>query len=131
MLAWEHNICTISKTMGKYPQESSNTVVRAIQSKCIFLQRVTTGTGDAFAGMEKMIWETFLPLLLFGKTKPLIPIVGDLSTMMVNKSVLALLNPVMSANDKYLSSKQESAELIWDVMGEDHSPTLITVYRSE
>ena len=37
--------------------------------------------------------------------------------MTVNKSGLALLNPVMSTNDKYLSSQRESAELIRDVTG--------------
>ena len=107
----------ISETMGKYPQESYNAVVRAIQSECIFLQRVTMDTGDAVAGVEKIIPETFLPLILFGKTKSLLPIVRDLSAMTVNKSVLALLNPVMSTNDKYLSSQRESAELIRDVTG--------------
>ena len=34
---WEKNISTIRKTAGKYPQESYAAVVRAIQSKWIFL----------------------------------------------------------------------------------------------
>ena len=54
-LTWEKKISTISETVGKYPQESYTTVVRAIQSDWIFLQRVTWDTGDAFAGVEKVI----------------------------------------------------------------------------
>ena len=42
-------------------------------------QRVTRDTRDVFAGVEKMIQETFLPHLLFGKTETLSPIVGALS----------------------------------------------------
>ena len=53
----------------EYTQESYAAVLRAIQSELIFLQRVTIDMGGAFAGVEKMIWETFLPRLLFGKTK--------------------------------------------------------------
>ena len=41
--------------------------------------------GDAIAGVEKIIWETFLPRLLFRKTKTLSPVVGALSTMPVKK----------------------------------------------
>ena len=72
---WEKNINTISETAGKYPQESYATMVRAIQSEWIFLQRVTWDTEDAFLGVDKMIQETFLPRLFFGKTKTLSPIV--------------------------------------------------------
>ena len=45
---WGRNICTISETTENYPQESYATVVRAIQSKWIFIQRVTTNTEDTF-----------------------------------------------------------------------------------
>ena len=103
-LKWEKNINTIGKTVGKYPQESYAAVVRAIQSEWIFLQRVTWDTGNSFAGVEKMICKTLFPRLFFGKTKNLSPVVGDLSTMPVRKSGLGILNPVMSAQEKYLSS---------------------------
>ena len=63
-------------------------VIRAIQSEWIFLQRVTINMGDAFAGVKKINQETFLPLIFFGKTKPLSPIVGDLITVPVKKSDL-------------------------------------------
>ena len=69
-LMWEENISMISKTTGKYPQESYAAVVRKIQSEWIFIQRVTWDTGDSFAGVEKMIWETFLPHLFFKIRKP-------------------------------------------------------------
>ena len=46
-LTWEKNISMIRKTAGKYTQESYAAVVRAIQSKWIFIQRVTWDTGDA------------------------------------------------------------------------------------
>ena len=72
-------------------------MVRAIQLEWIFLQRVTKNIGDIFAGVEKMIQETFLPRLFIGKKKNLSPIVGALSTMQVKKYGLGLLNPVTSA----------------------------------
>ena len=75
------------------------------------------GNGDAFAGVEKMILEIFLPHLLFRKTKTLSPIVGALSKITVKESGLGLLNTVMSAQEKYLIYNQGSAELIWAVTG--------------
>ena len=93
-LTWEKKIRTIRKTAGKYPQESYSAVVRGIQSDWIFLQRVTWDTGDAFAGVENIIRETFLPSLFFGKMKTLSPILGTLSTMPFKKAGLGLLNPV-------------------------------------
>ena len=116
-LTWEKKISTISETAGKYPQESYATVVRVIQPEWIFLQFVTWDTGDAFTGVEKMIWETFLSRLFFGKTKTLSLIVGYLSTIPVKKSGLGLLNSVTSSQAKYLSYQQESAELFWAVTG--------------
>ena len=95
-LTWENNISTISETAGKYIQESYDAVVREIQSDWIFIQPVPWDTGDAFARVEKIIRETFLPRLFFGKKKTLSPIVGDLSTMLVKKYGLGLLNPVTS-----------------------------------
>ena len=47
---------------------------RAIQLDWIFLERVTCYTGDAFAGVDKMIRENFLPRLFFRKTTYFSPI---------------------------------------------------------
>ena len=85
--------------------------------------------------MEKIIRETFLPRIFFGKTKNLSPVLGALSTMLVRKARLLLLNPVMSAQEKYLSSTWGSAELVRDVTGggafsnADHLRTLIEERR--
>ena len=92
-------------------------MVRAIQLEWIFLQRVTWDTGDAFTGVEKMIWETFLQCIFLGKTKTLSPIVGALITIPVKKPGLGLLNPLISSQEKYLRSQWGSMELVWDVMG--------------
>ena len=64
-----------------------------------------------------MIRETFLPRLFFGKTKTFSPVLGVLSIMPVKKSVLGLLNPVTSAQKKYLISQWGSTELVWAVAG--------------
>ena len=112
-------------------------MVDAIQLEWIFLQRITWGTGDAFAGVEKIIRETFLPRLFFRKTKTLSIIVGYLSTMPFNKSGLVLLKPVTSAHWKYLSSLQGSAELVRSMTGggalfnTDHLRTLSEERRDE
>ena len=92
MEMWEQNIFTIRKTAGKYPQESYDTMVRAIQLEWIFLQHVTAYMGDVFAVVERMIQETFLPRLFFRYTKSLSPTVGALSTITVKKYGLVLLN---------------------------------------
>ena len=73
--------------------------------------------GDAFAGVENMIKETFLPRIFFGNMKTISPIVAALSTTPVKKFGLGLLNPVTSAEDKYPRSQWGSAELIRDVKG--------------
>ena len=64
-----------------------------------------------------MIHGIFLPRLFFGKTKTLSLVVGALSTMPVTKAGLELLNPVTSAQEKYLSSSQGSTELTRAVTG--------------
>ena len=92
-------------------------MVRAIQSEWIFLQHVTWDTWDAFAGVEKMIQENFLPRLFFRKTKTLSPIVGTLSTILIKVARLGLLNPVTPEKEEYLISQRESMELIRDMTG--------------
>ena len=67
MSTWENNIRVITKTEGKYPQESYTIVVRAIQSEWIFLQRVTKYMEYIFVGVEKLLWVTFFPFLFFRK----------------------------------------------------------------
>ena len=116
-LTWEKNISKTRKPAGKYPQESYAKVVCSIQPEWIFLQRVTWDTGDTFAGVERIIWEIFLPCLFFGNTKTLYPVVGALSTMPFKKFGMGLLNPVTSSQEKYLSYHQGKAELFWDVTG--------------
>ena len=118
MLTSEKKISMIRKTAGKYPQESYAAVVRAIQSEWIFLLQVTRDMGCEFVGVDKMIQDTFLPHLFFIKTKTLSLIVGDLSTMPINTSVMVLLNPVTPEKDKYLRSQRGNAELIRAVTGE-------------
>ena len=73
--------------------------------------------GYAFAGVENMLWETFLSIPFFINTKTLSPIIGALITIPVNKCVLVLLNPVTPSKEKHLSYQRRSAELIWDVTG--------------
>ena len=69
-------------------------MVCAIQSEWIFQQCVTWNIRDAFARVDKMIQENFLPRLFFRKTKTLSPIVGNISTITIKVDVLGLLNLV-------------------------------------
>ena len=59
-----------------------------------------------------------MPCLLFGKLKTLPPIVGSLSMLPVNKSVMGLQNSVTSAEDKYTSSLRASNNMISAGKGE-------------
>ena len=113
----------------KNPQDSYATVLCVIQQEWIFLQNVTTNTGESFVGIEKIFWDNFC-LVFSPKKKHLSPIVGSLSTAPVKKSGLSLLNPVTSANKKYPSFQWASTELIWAVTGEVIFPTPITFWRS-
>ena len=56
-----------AKPWENIPVKVISMVVLAIKSEWIFLQLVTKNAGDAFAGVENMIRENFLPRLLFGK----------------------------------------------------------------
>ena len=64
---WEQNIEQPAKPWENIPVKVISMVVLAIKSEWIFLQLVTKNAGDAFAGVENMIRENFLPRLLFGK----------------------------------------------------------------
>ena len=59
--------------------------------------------------------ENFLPCLFFRNTKSLSPIVGDLSTMTIEKYRLRIMNPVTPEKEKYLIFHQARTELIRDV----------------
>ena len=84
----------ITETTGKYPHEIHAMVLRAVQLEWIFLQHMAKYTGKVFVGVEKVLQETFLLRLFFGKLKILPPIVGTLSALRVKKSSLVLYNPV-------------------------------------
>ena len=98
----ERNICKIRKTVGGYLQESYAVVVCAIQPEGIFLQGVTKNMVDVFAGMEKLLRETFFTCLFFGKSKFLTPLIGNLIMMPIKKAILGFQNHVTSTNEKYL-----------------------------
>ena len=69
--------------------------IRVIQLEFIFLQLVTMNMGYLFAGVEKLLRETFLPHIFFRKLKSLTPIVGTLITILVKKADLGIKNSVM------------------------------------
>ena len=69
-------------------------------------------TVQAFMELEKVLWETFLPCLLFGKSKTLPPIVGALSKMPVKKSEMVLQSIVTSLKEKYTSLLRVSDNII-------------------
>ena len=52
---------------GKCPQESYDAVFHAVKLEWIFLKLLTKDTGQAFAGVGKVLRETSLPRLFFGK----------------------------------------------------------------
>ena len=93
----------IRETAGKYPQESYAVVVYAIQSEWIFLECKKKTWDMRLQDCKKRLWETFLLLLFFGKSKSLPPILVPLSTMLVNKSSLGLRKPVTSSNQIFQS----------------------------
>ena len=78
----------------------------------IFQRVKKKNTGYPFAGVEKLIQETLLPCLFSGKYKSIPTIIGTLSKIPVKKSGLILKNPVMSDNEKCLSSRRACSELI-------------------
>ena len=89
---------------------------RTIQSEWIILQRATKDMGQAFMGLEKVMLENVLSHLFFGRLKTLPPVVGTLSTFLVNKSKMGLQNSVTSAEEKYTSFLCARYDLIGSVM---------------
>ena len=79
--------------------------------------------GYVFAVVEKLLRETFLPHLFFRKYKSLPPIVGTLSTILVNKFGLDLQKPVTSSDERYQSLQRARTELIRSVTRESDFPT--------
>ena len=67
---WERNIRVVTKTVGKYHQESYVAVVHVIQSEWIFLQHVTKDGGQAFSGVGKVLQEKFFLVFSLGDQKP-------------------------------------------------------------
>ena len=115
---WERDIRAIRKTANKYSQESYAAVDRVVQPEWIFWQHATKDTGQEFMETVKVLWETYLPLIFFGKPKTLSPIVGALSKFPVKKSRMVQHNPVTSEKDKYASSLRAIGGLIGGVKGD-------------
>ena len=84
------DIRALSKMAHNYPQQSYAAVACVVQSKWIFLQRVKKDTGQVFMVLERVLRETFLNRLLFGKSKTFPPMVGFLSKFPVNKLGMGL-----------------------------------------
>ena len=102
----------VSEMTGKYPQDSYSTVVCLIQSEWFYC------AGYALALVVNFLWETFLLRLFFIKSKSLPPIIGNLSTIPINRYGLSLQIPVTSVDEKFQSSQRASKELISVIMGE-------------
>ena len=79
--------------------------------------------GYTFAGVEKILWETFLLRLLFVKSKPIPPIVEILFMMLFKKYVLGLQYLVTSADNKNIRLLRASSELLEFFTGERAFPT--------
>ena len=73
--------------------------------------------------MGKVMRETFLPCLLFRKSKTRPPVVGSLSTFQLNKFGMGLRNPMMSEKDTDNSFLCAICELIGAVTGKQEFPT--------
>ena len=73
--------------------------------------------GTSVCGIGKALRETFLTRILSEKSKTLPPVVGTLSTFLVNKSGLDLQNLVTSSAEKYTSSLHAIYDLIDAVTG--------------
>ena len=93
-------VFTVTKTTGTYTQKSYAAVARECQLEWIFLQCTTKDTGKAFLVVEKVLWGIFFASSFLWNIKPLSPVVGSLSTLLVKKSGMGIHNPVTSAADK-------------------------------
>ena len=60
--SWKWNIHTISKTSGKYPQESYAAVVHVIQLEWIFLRCITNNMGESSGGGGGALFYRYAPM---------------------------------------------------------------------
>ena len=68
----------------------------------------------AFAGVDKIFQQNFLPRLFFGKSRYFPSVKETLSTMQFKKASLGLQNPVTPYSEKFPSLQCVSMELIRD-----------------
>ena len=81
-------------------------------------------TGKLFAGAQKVLQETLLPCIFFGKLKTIPSVVGNLSRFPLKIAGLGLQKPVTSAVDKYTVFLYERYELIYAFTSEREFATV-------
>ena len=61
---WTESVEILAGVSQKHPQSAYAGLQKSLQQEWALMKRVTTGIGDAFGLVEKVLWETFF-LALF------------------------------------------------------------------
>ena len=93
---------TLQGVSHKHPQSAFSRLQKPLQQEGVFLQQVTPGIGDAFGPVEKPLRETFLPAIFKGLVEGAPE--KELTCLPVKQAVLALLDPTLTAPEKWTAS---------------------------
>ena len=99
---WTRGVTSLGKIVSQFPQTAYAVLVRSLQNKWNYLQRVTSGSGDLYKPIEKAIREKLLPALLDQ------PSIGDNLcshiALSVKQAGLVILDPTASTGDNHAAS---------------------------
>ena len=102
-LAWETAIIDLASVADVFPQAAYSGLQRSLQQEWQFVQRVTSGIGPEFIGVEETLAHFFLPAL-FGDNYDDDDPRRDLSCLPVKWAGMAIPDPTSAAESNYEAS---------------------------
>ena len=116
MEGWAESVRTLAGVARKHPQSAYAGLQKSLRQEWAFVQRVTTGIGDAFVPVEEEIAKAFLPELFEG--------VGDgapgraTTLLPVKQAGMTLPDPTRTAPENYQASCVITGHLVSALRGQ-------------
>ena len=113
---WAESVRTLAGVAHKHPQSAYAGLQKSLQQEWEFIQRVTSGIGDAFGPVEEEIATAFLPALFEG--------VGDgvpgraINRLPVKQARMALPDPTRTSPENWQASCVITGHLVSVLRGQ-------------
>jgi len=109
---WVNGIRQLSKVAARYPQTAFAGLARSLQSEWQYVQRISPGTGPAFAPVESALRDLFLPALLGASpSAPLDETIRHQSCLSTKFAGLGVPDPTQTADECHMASVRGTAVL--------------------